>query len=137
MYDTQHEPRLIIPPEKRSRARVQVQYTLRQSTGELSRLAMSVINGVLQSLVDATPSQIGQTYLRPLHDMISEGNTVSDPKNRFFTMATCVHPGRHCWPALVGIVLGTRQQPTSATPPIGIDWLCMGGRQWDRDRRHV
>jgi hypothetical protein len=88
IYDTQNEPRLIIPPEKRSRARVQVHYTLRQSKGEFSRLALSVVNGILQSLVDATPARIGQTYLRPLHDLISEGNTVTDPRNRFYTMTT-------------------------------------------------
>ena len=86
IYDTRSEPHLKIPPEKLSRARVQVRYTLGHTAGDFSRLALSVLNGVLQSLVDATPTRMGQTYLRPLHDLISEGNIVTDPKCRFYTM---------------------------------------------------
>ena len=88
LYDTTAEPQLIIPPEKRSRARVQVQYTIQHSKKPFSRLALSVVNGVLQSLVEATPTRIGQTYLRALHDLISDENDVADPMARFYT--TCV-----------------------------------------------
>ena len=88
VYDTTGEPRLEIPQEKRSRALVQVQYTLSQSKGEFSRLALSVVNGVLQSLVDATPTRLGQTFLRPLHDLISMDNQETDPRAKFYTMTT-------------------------------------------------
>jgi len=37
---------------------------------ELSRLALSVISGTLESLVDATPSRIGHTYLRGFHSLV-------------------------------------------------------------------
>ncbi len=88
VFDSTGEPRLEIPQEKRSRALVQVQYTLSQSKGEFSRLALSVVNGVLQSLVDATPTRLGQTFLRPLHDLISMENQETDPRAKFYTMTT-------------------------------------------------
>jgi hypothetical protein len=37
---------------------------------EISRLTLAVVTGLLQSLVDATPQHIGQTYLRCLYDRI-------------------------------------------------------------------
>jgi hypothetical protein len=37
---------------------------------ELSRLTLAVVTGLLQSLVEATPQRIGQTYLRRLYDCI-------------------------------------------------------------------
>lgn len=85
IYDTIGEPRLEIPHEKRSRALVQVRYTLTKVGGEFSRLALSVLNGILQSLVDATPTRLGQTFLRPLHDLISHDNAVTDPRAKFYT----------------------------------------------------
>jgi diketogulonate reductase-like aldo/keto reductase len=40
------------------------------STAKLSRLTLAVVTGLLQSLVEATPQRIGQTYLRWLYDWI-------------------------------------------------------------------
>jgi hypothetical protein len=37
---------------------------------QLTRLSVAVLGGLLQSLVDATPSQQGQTYLRSMYDNI-------------------------------------------------------------------
>jgi hypothetical protein len=37
---------------------------------EVSRLTLAVVTGLLQSLVEATPQQVGQTFLRRLYDRL-------------------------------------------------------------------
>ncbi|MCK7580969.1 MAG: hypothetical protein MZV65_38715, partial [Chromatiales bacterium] len=49
------------------------------ATAELSRLTLAVVTGLLQSLVEATPQRIGQTYLRRLYDRIHVFDSM-DPK---------------------------------------------------------
>jgi hypothetical protein len=39
---------------------------------ELSRLTLAVVMGLLQSMVDATPQWIGQTFLRRLYDHLHQ-----------------------------------------------------------------
>jgi hypothetical protein len=71
MYDTHTIPKILLPESKISRARATVEYVIRQNgRGKLSRLSVAVMGGLLQSLVDATPSRQGQTYLRRLYDEI-------------------------------------------------------------------
>jgi hypothetical protein len=41
-----------------------------QDTTDYSRLSLSVVAGVLESLVEATPSRLGHTYLRRLHSLV-------------------------------------------------------------------
>jgi hypothetical protein len=69
LYDTTGVPTLLIPPEKVSRAVASIAY-LRAgaNTGKLARLTLAVVIGRLQSLVDATPQLIGNSYLRRLYD---------------------------------------------------------------------
>ena len=80
MYDTTGVPYISIPDEKRSRALASLTYleTGCTSTG-LSRLTLSVVIGLLQSFVEATPQNIGGTFLRRayrvLHDMDGTGGT--------------------------------------------------------------
>jgi hypothetical protein len=72
-YDTQGVPTLRIPEEKVSRGLATVEYIIRQNTdGRLSRLAVAVGNGFLQSLVESTPARQGQTYLRKLYTKVHE-----------------------------------------------------------------
>ena len=72
-YDTRGVPTLRIPEEKVSRGLATIEYLIRQNQdGRLSRLAVAVGNGFLQSLVDSTPSRQGQTYLRKLYDKVHE-----------------------------------------------------------------
>jgi hypothetical protein len=69
LYDTTGTPTLKIPPQKVSRCLASVDFLLsRPRGGRLSRLSLAIITGVLQSIVDATPQHIGQTYLRTLYD---------------------------------------------------------------------
>jgi hypothetical protein len=72
-YDTQAVPTLRIPEEKVSRGIATIEYLIRQNQdGRLSRLAVAVGNGFLQSLVEGTPARQGQTYLRKLYDKVHE-----------------------------------------------------------------
>jgi hypothetical protein len=66
--DTSDIPMLRIPTEKRERSYAMVDYLLSQgSNKEFSRLALAVVAGTLQSLVEATPRRMGSTRLRSLH----------------------------------------------------------------------
>jgi hypothetical protein len=71
LFDTTGVPTIRIPEEKLSRARATIDYVLAlNEQGDLSRLTASVMAGLLQSLVEGTPSRQGQTYLRRLYDNI-------------------------------------------------------------------
>lgn len=78
IFDTRSIPTLRIPTAKRERALALVEYVLESQT-ELSRLALSVVSGTLESMVEATPSRIGHTYLRHFHSLVHpEGYAVGD-----------------------------------------------------------
>ena len=71
LFDTRGIPTLRIPLQKRERALAMIEYTLGQCEGyRFSRLSLSVVAGVLESLTEATPSRLGHTYLRALHTVI-------------------------------------------------------------------
>lgn len=71
LFDTQGIPRLQIPPAKVSRSLATLQFVIKMNVrGTLSRLTVAVMGGLLQSLVDATPARLGQTYLRSLYDNV-------------------------------------------------------------------
>ena len=69
LFDTTGTPKLRIPSSKVSRSLATLDFVIKTNTqGRLSRLTVSVLGGLLQSLVDATPARIGQTYLRGLYN---------------------------------------------------------------------
>jgi hypothetical protein len=70
IYDTTSVPTLRIPDNKRERTLAVLDYVLSKPGQALSRLALSVVFGVLQSLVDATPSSIGQTFLQESYKIL-------------------------------------------------------------------
>jgi hypothetical protein len=80
LFDTTSEPKLLIPEYKVAKALAMADYG-REHQGRISRLALSVIVGVLESLVKATPTRIGHTYLRQLqatlHPVGWEGDDLS------------------------------------------------------------
>jgi len=71
IYDTVGIPCLRAPQDKLDRALATIAY-LRAgtTTWRLSRLTLAVVVGLLQSLVEATPYNMGQTYLRRLYDRL-------------------------------------------------------------------
>jgi hypothetical protein len=85
IYDTTGVPTLRIPEEKRSRGLAMIGYLQAGNEGQdLSRLTLAVITGLLQSMVDATPQRIGQTFLRRLYDRLHalEENPEERPQGR-------------------------------------------------------
>jgi hypothetical protein len=71
MLDSRGIPTMRIPLEKRERAIAMVDYLLLgKTTTEHSGLSLSVVAGVLESLVEATPSRLGHTYLRRMHSIV-------------------------------------------------------------------
>ena len=72
IYDTVGVPTLRIPEAKRSKALAMVDYMEARQGQPVTRLALSVVTGVLQSLVEATPSHIGHTFLRRLYESLHD-----------------------------------------------------------------
>jgi hypothetical protein len=71
LWDTIQIPRILIVPDKISRSIATIEYILElDNRGCLSRLSAAVCGGLLQSLVEATPSRIRQVYLRRLYNNV-------------------------------------------------------------------
>jgi hypothetical protein len=67
LFDSSGVPTIRIPESKRCKARAMIDYVGRHQE-KVSRLVLAVVVGVLESLVEATPSRIGHTYLRHLQE---------------------------------------------------------------------
>jgi hypothetical protein len=67
LFDTVREPILRIPPYKIDKALAMIDYILDHGN-HLFRLSLAVVVGVLESLVEATPTRVGHTFLRHLHE---------------------------------------------------------------------
>ena len=68
IYDTTGIPTLRIPEDKRNRGLAMIRFLKAGGPSlRLSRLTLAVVIGLLQSLVDATPQRVGQTFLRRLY----------------------------------------------------------------------
>ena len=86
LYDHTGIPKKKIPPRKRARAISCIRYVRSSTMGaRTSRLAWAGLVGLLQSLVPATPSRIGASFLRGCYDdlyEIREGDL--DPTHMWF-----------------------------------------------------
>ena len=71
LFDTRAIPTLRIPEDKRQRALAMIDFVL-GTPHRLSTLGLTVLTGTLEALADATPSRIGHTYLRSLHQLIHD-----------------------------------------------------------------
>jgi hypothetical protein len=83
IYDTTGIPTVEVPLDKRDRALAMLDYIRARSGEEMSRLSLSVVYGVLQSLVDATPSRLGQTFLRRAYNALYDGVPPDQPLEHF------------------------------------------------------
>ena len=71
IFDTQGIPQLRIPQAKRERARAMIRHVLGSSLSfEHSRLGLSVMGGLLESMSEATPRRLGHTNLRRFHSLV-------------------------------------------------------------------
>ena len=87
LFDTRDIPCLRIPESKRQRGLATLAYL--KSIQVVSRLALAVVSGILQSVVDATPQRIGNTFLRNVYDSMHANATLppSDP-DFYYSMTT-------------------------------------------------
>jgi hypothetical protein len=69
LFDSRQQPTLRIPACKREKGLAMIDHVL-SKRGPVSRLVLAVLAGVLESVVEATPSRLGHTYLRSLVDNI-------------------------------------------------------------------
>ena len=67
-YDTSSTPTIHIPRNKISRAVAMTEYLISGTKTSHSRLIVSMVVGFLQSLVPATPGNIGASFLRPVYE---------------------------------------------------------------------
>jgi hypothetical protein len=76
LFDTRGIPCLRVPDDKREKALGMVNYVLSKGPDHShSRLALSVLTGTLESLVEATPNRIGRTYLRQTYNDLHGAET--------------------------------------------------------------
>jgi hypothetical protein len=73
LYDTQGVPERRVPANKVSRALALLSFVRREVQGPLARLGLSVVAGVLQSLVPATPGNVGSNFLSSIYADLSRG----------------------------------------------------------------
>lgn len=70
LLDTRGIPTLRMPVDKKEKAAAMIDYVQRNPQRAWSRLALSVLAGVLESLSECTPQRIGHTHLRSLHSLV-------------------------------------------------------------------
>ena len=123
IYDTVDVPTLRIPETKRSKALAMVDYMEARRGKPVTRLALSVVTGVLQSLVEATPSHIGHTFLRRLYEALHD---TSDPTAKVKYSSTVVL-GAEAWADLtwwkraLQIFVCRRERPAK-TAHLAVTW---------------
>ena len=69
LFDTSAEPALRIPVNKREKALAILDFIVKHRE-RVSRLGLSILTGILESLSEATPAHIGRAYLRKLYEII-------------------------------------------------------------------
>jgi len=80
--DAASAPCLRVPRDKRDRALAMLKFLRSQPI--VSRLALAVVTGVLQSLVEATPQRIGHTFLRRVYEGIHEPDDLPSADRKAF-----------------------------------------------------
>jgi hypothetical protein len=73
IYETHGVPTCNVPANKTSRALALLSFVRRELTGPLARLNLSVVTGVLQSLIPATAGNIGSNFLASLYSDLHQG----------------------------------------------------------------
>ena len=125
-YDTSSTPTLHIPQSKVSRAIAITTYILSDTESLLSRLLVSMVLGYLQSLVPATPGNIGAALLRPVYFDLHTSATSSLPntKEAYFSIMDLGDRSRAClqwWVDALSCGLQKQSQPTDVAT-MGVAW---------------
>lgn len=92
IYNTIHVPVRKLPLTKISRIMAVSEYVLQKaSKGNILRLTMNVLIGLLQPVVDGIPNNLANTLLRPLYVDLHNGSDVCDllPSNPSYYHCQC------------------------------------------------
>ena len=127
VYDTTGIPTLEIPTDKVSRGVALVSFLLRGVKTSLARLTLSKVIGYLQSLVAATPSNVGASFLcslnKDLHDL--EDRNLQGTIQYYFT-AVDLSPASHLellwWDQALSQGLLRSQCQTTDMASLGVTW---------------
>jgi len=115
LYDTTSIPRLRIPDNKVQRALGMVACLRHDLRTRWSRLALAVVIGTLQSLVPATPNNIGASFLTHLYEDLHRADECDHAciQSFYASVATLSGPGRadlDWWASALAIPGGLRNQ---------------------------
>jgi hypothetical protein len=121
-WDTHRVPTLLVPDNKISRSIATIDYVLMLDDQEiLSRLSAAVVGGLLQSLVDVTPSQLGQTYLRSLYDDIHLTTTLVGRELYYSVMSSRTREDLMWWRDFLRLNPGN-SSPSEAMGSLVVAW---------------
>ena len=126
IYDTKDIPKLIIPDNKVSRAIAMIDYLDYGCKHLFARLVISMVVGFLQSLVPATPGNIGVSFLRPIYEDLHEfqENDAPGTKKFYFCTMELRQQSRDClwwWRQALTLGLSRQTQPRDVAT-IGVSW---------------
>ena len=116
-YDTSSTPALHIPQNKVSRVIAVTEYLISGVNATHSRLIVSMVIGFLQSLVPATPGNIGASFLRPVYQdlhTLMEG-VAPNTKQAYFCAMNLSIKSQLClqwWIDALSCGLSKQSQPT-------------------------
>ena len=126
IYDTTSTPQLIIPDNKISRALAMIDYLIHGCHTSFTRLIVSMVVGFLQSLVPATPGNIGASFLQPIYTDLHklQANDSPGTKAFYYNSMNLSQRSRHCldwWRKALTLGLSKQTQP-SDVGTLGISW---------------
>ena len=125
-YDTSSTPTLHIPQSKVSRAIAVTTYLTSTETPTHSRLVVSMVTGYLQSLVPATPGNIGAAFLRPIYDDLHSLSIpgLTNTRQAYYQPMTLSTKSNHClhwWIQALTSGLSHQSQPQDIAT-LGATW---------------
>jgi Reverse transcriptase (RNA-dependent DNA polymerase) len=99
--DTQTVPSIQLPEDKRCRIEAMIQYVITRHL-HIPGLAVAVITGVLEAIIEATPSRYGSHYIRALYDTLGilPGDSHLPPQYARYYQMVCLSSealSELCW----------------------------------------
>ena len=126
IYNTEHIPQLIIPDNKISRAIAMIDYLTHGCAHGFARLVVSMVVGFLQSLVPATPGNIGASFLQPIYEDLHklQANDCPGTKQFYFcAMKLSQRSQDSLWWWRQALILGlSKQTQPQDFATVGLSW---------------
>lgn len=126
LYDTKDTPQLLVPGNKISRAIAMIGYLENGFNSSFARLIVSMVAGFLQSLVPATPGNIGASVLQPIYNDLHRLQKDDIPGTKQFyycsmQLSAQSQLGLKWWKDALTLGLSRQTQPKDIAT-IGVAW---------------